>query len=147
LGSPRIQEWVAYPFSCRSSLPRNQIGISCIASGFLPAELPVINCILNTVHFIPMTHLFCNWKFVLLISFTCFFPLLTCHWQPSVFSIYDFYFVLLVHLFCFLDCTYKWNHIVFFWLFVQHSTSRSIHVVTYGNISFFFHGWVVFHYI
>ena len=132
MGSPRIQEWVAYPFSCRSSLPRNQIGISCIASGFLPAELPVINCILfflilhncisfakhqnesatvncilNTVYFIPMTHLFCNWKFVFLISFTYFFPLLTCYWQPSVFSIYDFCFVLLVHLFCFLDCTYK----------------------------------------
>ena len=45
-------------------------------------------------------------------------PLLTCHWQPSVFSIYDFCFVLLVHLFCFSDCTYKWNHIVFVWLFI-----------------------------
>ena len=33
-GSPRILEWVAYPFSSRSSLPRNQSGVSCIASGF-----------------------------------------------------------------------------------------------------------------
>ena len=32
--SPRIPEWVAYPFSSRSSQPRNQIGISCIAGGF-----------------------------------------------------------------------------------------------------------------
>jgi len=33
-GSPRILEWVAYPFSSRSSRPRNQTGVSCIAGGF-----------------------------------------------------------------------------------------------------------------
>ena len=33
-GSPRILEWVAYPFSSRSSQPRNQIRVSCIAGGF-----------------------------------------------------------------------------------------------------------------
>ena len=33
-GSPRILEWVAYPFSSRSSQLRNQIGVSCIAGGF-----------------------------------------------------------------------------------------------------------------
>ena len=33
-GSPRILEWVAYPFSSRSSQPRNGTGISCIAGGF-----------------------------------------------------------------------------------------------------------------
>ena len=33
-GSPRILEWVAYPFSSRSSPPRNQTGVSCIAGGF-----------------------------------------------------------------------------------------------------------------
>ena len=33
-GSPRILEWVAYPFSRGSSQPRNQTGISCIAGGF-----------------------------------------------------------------------------------------------------------------
>ena len=33
-GSPWILEWVAYPFSSRSSWPRSQTGISCIASGF-----------------------------------------------------------------------------------------------------------------
>ena len=31
-GNPRIWEWVAYPFSSRSSWPRNQNGVSCIAS-------------------------------------------------------------------------------------------------------------------
>ena len=30
-GSPRILEWVAYRFSSRSSQPRNQTGVSCIA--------------------------------------------------------------------------------------------------------------------
>ena len=33
-GSPRILEWVAYPFSRGSSLPRNWTGVSCIAGGF-----------------------------------------------------------------------------------------------------------------
>ena len=39
-GSPRILEWVAYPFSSGSSQPRNQTGISCIAVDSLLAELP-----------------------------------------------------------------------------------------------------------
>ena len=33
-GSPRILKWVDYPFSIRSSWPRNQTGVSCIAGGF-----------------------------------------------------------------------------------------------------------------
>ena len=33
-GSPRIQECVAYPFSSRFSLPRNQPRVSCIAGRF-----------------------------------------------------------------------------------------------------------------
>ena len=33
-GSPRILEWVAYPFSSRSSQPRNQTRVSCIAGWF-----------------------------------------------------------------------------------------------------------------
>ena len=35
-GSPRILEWVAYPFSSGSSWPRNWTGVSCIAGGFFP---------------------------------------------------------------------------------------------------------------
>ena len=34
-GSPRILEWVAYPFSSGSSRPRNQTGVSCIEGGIL----------------------------------------------------------------------------------------------------------------
>ena len=33
-GSPRILEWVTYPFSSRSSWPRNWTGVSYIAGGF-----------------------------------------------------------------------------------------------------------------
>ena len=32
--SPRALEWVAYPLSSRSSQPRNQTGVSCMAGGF-----------------------------------------------------------------------------------------------------------------
>ena len=38
--SPRILEWVAYPFSKGSFQLKNQTGFSCIACRFLPAELP-----------------------------------------------------------------------------------------------------------
>ena len=37
--SPRILEWVAYPFSRGSSQPRNQTGVSCIAGGFFFYQL------------------------------------------------------------------------------------------------------------
>ena len=33
-GSPRIREWVAYPFSRESCWPRNWIGVSCLAGRF-----------------------------------------------------------------------------------------------------------------
>ena len=33
-GSPRILEWVAYPFSSRFSPPRNRTEVSCIAGVF-----------------------------------------------------------------------------------------------------------------
>ena len=38
-GSPRILEWVAYPFSNISSRPRNQTGVSSLQADSLPAEL------------------------------------------------------------------------------------------------------------
>ena len=36
--SPRILEWVAYPFSRGSSQPRNQTGVSCIAGRFFTSR-------------------------------------------------------------------------------------------------------------
>ena len=38
-GSPRIMEWVTYPFSRGSSGPRKRTGVFCIAGDSLPAEL------------------------------------------------------------------------------------------------------------
>ena len=35
---PSLLEWVAYPFSRGSSLPRNQTGVSCIAGGFFTSS-------------------------------------------------------------------------------------------------------------
>ena len=49
-GSPRILEWVAYPFSSGFSQPRNRTGVSCIEGGFTaelsekPIELTVPIC-------------------------------------------------------------------------------------------------------
>ena len=37
-GSPRILEWVAYPFSSGSSWPRNQTRLSCIAGRFFTSR-------------------------------------------------------------------------------------------------------------
>ena len=39
-GNPRILEWVAYPFSRRSSRPRNQTEFPALQVDSLPAELP-----------------------------------------------------------------------------------------------------------
>ena len=36
-GSPRITEWLAYPFSSISSRPGNQTRVSCIAGRFFPS--------------------------------------------------------------------------------------------------------------
>ena len=56
-GSPRILEWVAYPFSIGSSWPRNQMGVSCIAGGFFTnwaIREPTVHMVgYNTSLFIP----------------------------------------------------------------------------------------------
>ena len=51
-GSPRILEWVADPFSSRSSLSRNRTRVSCTAGRFFPnwavREAPICNTGLTT---------------------------------------------------------------------------------------------------
>ena len=50
-GSPSILEWVAYPFSRRSSQPRNWTGVSSLqADSFLTIFLTVRNCWDNHAH-------------------------------------------------------------------------------------------------
>ena len=48
-GSPRILEWVAYPFSSGSSQPRNQTGVSCIAGRFF-TNLALREALIYTIH-------------------------------------------------------------------------------------------------
>ena len=43
-GSPKILEWVAYPFSRGTFEPQNRTGVSYTAADFLPAELPGKPC-------------------------------------------------------------------------------------------------------
>ena len=100
----------------------------------------VIDCIPHTVHFIPMTHLFCNWKFVPL-NLLHLFPFLPLPYTllatTCLFSVYISLFL----FFIFGDSTYKisvWFHLVLI-------PSRSIHIVANGGISFLFRGWVLFH--
>ena len=61
-GSPRILEWVAYPFSSGSFQPRNRTGVSCIASRFFTnwAIREVFTYLLPYLS----TYLSKNWKFV-----------------------------------------------------------------------------------
>ena len=46
-GSPRILEWVAYPFSRGSSQPRNWTRVSCIAGRFFTSWAPVVYRYIN----------------------------------------------------------------------------------------------------
>ena len=47
-GSPRILEWVPYPFSRGLSQPRNRTEVSCIAGGFFTSRVtregPIVCC-------------------------------------------------------------------------------------------------------
>ena len=51
-----------------------------------------------------------------------------------------------------LNTAYKWNHVIFVLLCLAYFTysimsSRPIHVVAYGRISFLFQGRIIFHFI
>ena len=78
----------------------------------------IIDYIPHTVHFIPLTHLFCNWRFALLnLPHWYLFSLhFTSPWQLPVCSLYlwlCFCLVTFVRLFCFLGFAYKWDHFKF----------------------------------
>jgi len=58
-GSPRILEWVAYPFSSGSSGPRNRAGVYCLTGGFFTnwamreaqySEILVLFILLKTIY-------------------------------------------------------------------------------------------------
>ena len=70
-GSPRILEWVAYPFSSGSSWIRNRTRVSCIASGFFTnwTMMETVKAYFWTQYFIPLKFylLLCQWCIVLTI--------------------------------------------------------------------------------
>ena len=62
-GSPRILEWVAYPFSRGSSWPRNQTGVFCIAGRIL-YQLSYGSSKFSVLTTIQLTHLFTQQVFI-----------------------------------------------------------------------------------
>ena len=56
-GSPRILEWVVYPFSRGSSQPRDRTGVSCAAGRFFTscATMEAQSTILSTQHWFILT--------------------------------------------------------------------------------------------
>ena len=58
-GSPRVLEWVAYPFSNGSSRPRNRTGVSCIVGRFFTNW--VIREALSPWHLPPHSESLCCW--------------------------------------------------------------------------------------
>ena len=87
-GSPRILEWVAYPFSSGSSRPRNRTGVSCIAGGFFTnwdiREAGLSCCSSNITGIFPLKScLFSGWELFPkshMANFLSFFKsLLKCH--------------------------------------------------------------------
>ena len=67
-GSPRILEWVAYPFSSGYSLPRNQSGVSCIASGFFTNWATAVLTFVNELTIYEWIY-FCNVYSTLLLYY------------------------------------------------------------------------------
>ena len=116
---------------------------STLLATFKYIQYSIINCSCHG-HHIPMTYLYFNWNFVplnLLYLFCLTFqsslptPLATISLLPVPMNLF------LVFVCFFLDSTYKWNHMVFVfvWLIsLSIMPSMSIHVVIDGVISFFF---------
>ena len=73
-GSPRILEWVNYPFCSRFSWPRNRPGVSCITGGFFTNWVAVWGCLqiisvlcVSCLHCV-LSLVACPWTSVALIS-------------------------------------------------------------------------------
>ena len=66
-GRPRIQEWVAYPFSSGSSQCRNQTRVSCIVGGFFTNWASLLK-FMSTESVMPSNHVILHWCLLLLPS-------------------------------------------------------------------------------
>ena len=57
-GSPRILEWIAYPFSGGSSRPRDRTKVSCIGGRFFTSWATREVCEWSSWYFIVLSHIF-----------------------------------------------------------------------------------------
>ena len=99
-----------------------------------------INYSHHVVYYILMT-LFYNCKVGPLTAFTRFTPTLSPNSGNHLPLLCEFYFFPVV-----LDCMYKWDHMVFVFLWLISLSvipSSPIHVVANSKI-LFFHGWKIF---
>ena len=71
-GNPRILERLAYPFSSRSSWPRNQTGVSCTAGGFFT------NWAIRKAHIYTYTHILSVFTFFSLTGYYRILSLVPC---------------------------------------------------------------------
>ena len=97
-GSTRILEWVVYPFSRRSSQPRNQIRVSCIAGHSLSTELwgKPLHCqvgIMQGMIFSVLLHM--HWKEHVFCCFEVMYSMKT-DWVTFVYRVSpDFSFIVI----------------------------------------------------
>ena len=94
--------------------------------------ITIIEYILYKVHYITVTYLFYNWKFLPLNTLHLFHanPHNPFFWQQPLCSLYlwgSFCFVVSSFVF-YLDCMYKWDHMVFVIVclsyFIYHNTLK-----------------------
>ena len=83
-GSPRILEWVAYPFSSGSSRPRNRTRVSCIADRFFTnwAIREAQNKLIHTIKFTILTTCKCRIQWLSQCS-----VIITIIYNPNIFII------------------------------------------------------------
>ena len=81
-GNWRILEWVAYPFSCGFSWPRNQTRVSCIAGGFF-SNWATIGFLTNVRSWAKLLIWYTNWK---LQTFVCDKMKFACSVSSCTFS-------------------------------------------------------------
>ena len=83
-GSPRILAWAAYPFSSRSSQPRNWTGSPALQADFLPTELSVTALIQRMILFqTKSNHLRCNYR-TRFSSYTGWLVWMFIHLSPQI---------------------------------------------------------------
>ena len=87
-GSPRILEWVAYPFSSRSSWPRNWTGVFCIAGRFFTswATREALRLVCNWIQSDPWT----TWVWTVQAHLHKFFSVVNKYYSATLSCLVEF---------------------------------------------------------